>query len=106
MTIGRTKKIAWSVTYSFMDVIDYFIEDVKGKKYLRENKRIPFRIRTETIKPKRKKPIVLKFYENDIGVIEGEPTVDGYYLNFAWSSRKGTIASSIENFINIPKSKS
>ncbi|MBW2365624.1 MAG: penicillin acylase family protein, partial [Deltaproteobacteria bacterium] len=106
ITIGRTKKIAWSVTYSFMDVIDYFIEDVKGKKYLRGNRRIPFRIRTETIKPKRKKPIVLKFYENDIGVIEGEPTVDGYYLNFAWSSRKGTIASSIENFINIPKSKS
>ncbi|MCJ7771527.1 MAG: penicillin acylase family protein, partial [Desulfobacterales bacterium] len=103
--IGRTKKIAWSVTYSFMDVIDYFIEDVKGKKYLRENRRLPFRVRTETIKPKRKKPIVLKFFENDIGVIEGEPVSDGYYLNFAWSSRKGTIAPSLENFIKLPKSK-
>ncbi len=103
--IGRTKKIAWSATYSFMDVIDYFIEDVKSKKYLRGNRRFPFRIRTETIRPKRKKPIVLKFYENDIGVIEGEPISDGYYLNFAWSSRKGTIAPSMEQLIKLPKSK-
>jgi penicillin amidase len=105
IVIGRTKKVAFSVTYSFMDTIDYFIEDVKSKKYLRGNRRFPFRVRTETIKPKKKKPIVLKFFENDIGVIEGEPNTNGYYLNFAWSSRKGTVASSIDNLIKLSTAK-
>lgn len=104
--LGRSKNLAWGVTYGFMDVIDYFIEEVKDKKYRRGDEYKEFEVRTEIIKPKKKDPVVLKFYENDLGVLEGEPEDDGYYLNFAWSARKGNIQESLENLQKVPEAKS
>jgi penicillin G amidase len=103
--VGRCKHIAWAVTYSFVDVIDYFIEEVKDKKYRRGNKWHDFKVRKEVITPKKGDPITVKFYENEIGVLEGEPDEDGYYLNFAWSVRKGYIAESLDNLFLVTKAK-
>jgi penicillin amidase len=105
-SLGRSRHLAWGVTYAFMDVIDYFIEEVKEKKYRRGDQYEDFEVRTETIRPKKKDPIVLNFYENDLGVLEGEPDDDGYYLNFAWSARKGNIRKSLENLQKVPKAES
>ena len=99
--LGRTPKLAWAVTYGTMDMIDYFIEEVRDKKYRRGDRWLPFRIRAETIRPKNKAPITIKVYENDCGILEGEPDQDGYYLNYAWSSRKGTVAISADNLFKI-----
>ena len=103
--LGRSPHLAWAVTYGTMDMIDYFIEQVQDKKYRRADKWLPFTVREEIIKPKKKDPILLKIYENEHGILEGEPEADGYYLNFAWSARKGTTAESINNLLKIPQAK-
>ena len=101
--LGRSARLAWSVTYGTMDMIDYFIEEVKDKQYRRGNDWHPFSIREERIKPKHKDSITLNIFENDAGILEGEPQEDGYYLNFAWSARKGTIAKSLDNLLRVPE---
>jgi len=103
--LGRSPHLAWAVTYGTMDMIDYFIEEVQDKKYRRADKCLPFTVREEIIKPKKKDPILLKIYENEHGILEGEPEADGYYLNFAWSARRGTAAESINNLLKIPQAK-
>ncbi len=105
MAFGRSNNLAWSATYAFMDVIDYFIEDVKDKKYRRGKSFVPFVVRQETIKPKKKDPIVVKYYENEHGVLDGEPDEDGYYLTYAWSARRGSIAETMDNIIKVPTAK-
>jgi penicillin amidase len=70
-------------------------------KYRRGEKWLPFTIREEIIRPKNKAPITIKVYENDCGILEGEPDEDGYYLNYAWSSRKGTAAISADNLFKV-----
>ncbi|MBW2412688.1 MAG: penicillin acylase family protein [Deltaproteobacteria bacterium] len=106
IVLGRTRHLAWAVTYGTMDMIDYFIEEVKNKKYRRGEKWLPFEIREETIRPRKKDPITIKVYKNETGLLEGEPEEDGYYLNYAWSSRKGRLAESINNLLKVPHAKS
>jgi penicillin amidase len=103
--LGRSTHLAWAVTYGTMDMIDYFIEEVQDKKYRRADKWLPFTVREEIINPRKKDPILLKIYENEHGILEGQPEADGYYLNFAWSARKGTAAESINNLLKIPQAK-
>ena len=103
--LGRSPHLAWSVTYGTMDMIDYFIEQVQDKKYRYADKWRPFTVREEIIKPKKKDPILIKIYENEHGILEGQPDENGYYLNFAWSARKGTAAESINNLLKIPQAK-
>jgi penicillin amidase len=103
--MGRTPYLSWAGTYGYMDVIDYFIEDVQDKNYRRGDQWRPFNVREEIIKPKKKNPINLKFYENEHGILEGEPDENGYYLSFAWSAHKNTAAESINNYLKVPQAK-
>jgi penicillin amidase len=105
LVLGRSNNVAWSVTYGFMDTIDYFIEDVKDKKCLRGKRRVPFTVREEVIRPKKKAPITMRYYESENGVLEGEPDRDGYWLSMAWSSRRGTTAESMDSILKIPKTR-
>ncbi len=88
MVFGRTAELAWSGTYAFVDMIDYFIEDVKDEKYRLDGEWVPFEKRIEVIKPKKKQPINLTFYENRHGVLEGTPDVPGKYLTMAFTGRE------------------
>ena len=106
IVLGRTENLAWALTYGTMDMIDYFIEEVQDKKYRRGEKWLPFEVREEIIRPKKKDPIKIRIYKNDTGLLEGEPDENGYYLNYAWSSRKGTVAESINNLLKLPHAKS
>lgn len=78
---GRTHDIAWGLTYSFTDSVDSWIENCKDGKYLNhENKMLDFKIRKEIIKRKKKDPVELKFYENEHGILNGNPFEEGFYL--------------------------
>ncbi len=105
VALGRSANLAWSVTYGTMDMIDYFIEEIKDQKYRRGNKWLPLAVREEVIKPKKQAPVVLKIYENDHGILEGEPLEDGYYLCHAWTGRKGTAAETANHLFKVPDAK-
>ena len=89
MVFGRTNYLAWAGTYGFMDLIDYFIEEYRDEKFLYGDQWLPFDKRTETIRPKKKEPITLTFYENHHGVLEGQPERPGKYLSMAFAGRSG-----------------
>jgi penicillin amidase len=102
VVLGRAPKVSWAVTYGPMDMADHFIEEVRKGKYRRGDEWLPFTIREEVIRPKRKDPITLRIYENELGMLEEEPVGDGYYLNFAWAGRKSRAAESANHLLQVP----
>lgn len=114
LAIGRSPEVAWGVTYSFMDMIDYRIEECRDGCYRRGDEWKPFRVREEKILVKKGKPIVERFYENEHGILEGDPFEPGHYLVMMWSAANGcgagdfngltrmlsarSVAEAIENF--------
>jgi len=95
--LGRTDHLAWSPTYGYMDVTDFFVEEVKGGKYRRGHEWRDFKMREEVINLKKGKPRTVRFFENEHGVLEGEPTEDGYYLSMAWTLGKGRGADTLNH---------
>ncbi len=83
LIIGRTPDLAWGVTYSFMDTVDSWIERCRDGSYEREGRWLPFRARREVVARKRKPPVERTFYENDHGVLDGDPS--GLRLCTRWS---------------------
>jgi penicillin amidase len=99
LAIGRTRHVAWGATYTFQDAIDSWIEDCRDGSFRRdvEGKREwhRFRVRRETIRRKRGAPHELVVYENDHGILDGDPTVPGLYLATRWAGARGTGARSL-----------
>jgi len=84
--IGKNPDLAWSATYTFMDSTDSWIEQCKNGKYLRKpEKWLNFTEREEIIKRKKKDSVKVVFYENDHGVLEGNPYDEGYYIATLWA---------------------
>jgi penicillin amidase len=86
---GRTNELAWGGTYGCMDTVDSWIEDCRDGSYRRragvEDRWQPFRVRREVIACKRRPHVTLTFYENDHGVLDGDPHDPGLYLCTGWS---------------------
>ncbi len=83
--IGRNNDLAWGVTYAFMDATDSWIEKCKNGKYLKGGEWHDFTKREEIIKRKKAKPVAITFFENQHGVLDGDPYTEGYYLCTKWS---------------------
>ncbi|OGP61110.1 MAG: hypothetical protein A2V65_02970 [Deltaproteobacteria bacterium RBG_13_49_15] len=84
--VGRNNDLAWGATYTFMDSTDSWIEQCKNGRYLREpEKWLKFTEREEIIKRKKKDPVKVVFYENNHGVLEGNPYDDDFYIATAWA---------------------
>jgi len=107
VAVGRTPRLSWSATYGTSDVCDYFIEEIVDGKYRRGDEWVPLRVREETIRPKKKDPITIWVYETEHGLLEGEPTENGYYLCYAWTGKqeKGTGADSLDCVLKITNAK-
>ncbi len=101
MPIGRNNHIAWTATFSFMDMLDYRIEHCKDGKYKRENDEwIAYEPRIEKIKTKKGKIIEEKIYENENGLLEGNPFEEGHYLALKWSAQDDCGASESNCLLN------
>ncbi len=86
LLVGRTSDLAWGVTYSFMDTVDSWVEQCKDGAYYRKHEGwIHFRKREEVIKGKKGTSVTVTFYENDHGILDGDPNIEGYYLSTRWS---------------------
>jgi penicillin amidase len=84
---GRSRQLAWGVTYAFIDAVDSWVEKCKDGKYYRSDgeRWIPFAKRPETIRRKKHLDYEVVFYENDHGVLDGDPETEGYYLATRWA---------------------
>lgn len=83
--IGRSEALAWGATYTFMDTVDSWIEQCQDGQYQKDSEWHDFDVRKETIKRKKHDDEVLTFYQNDHGVLEGDPNKQGRYLATRWS---------------------
>lgn len=95
--VGRTPELAWGVTFACADCVDSWIEECREGRFRRGDQWLAFRVRRETIRRKRRPQVELTFYENDHGVLAGDPQVPGLYLATRWSCGEATSASSIES---------
>ncbi|MHB8893681.1 MAG: penicillin acylase family protein [Candidatus Geothermincolia bacterium] len=102
--LGRTNDLAWSPTYGYMDVIDFFVEEVKDGCYQRGDDWREFSVRTETINVKKGEPRTVRYYENEHGVLDGIPDEDGYYLCMAYTLGRGCGADTMNHGAAILKS--
>lgn len=98
---GRSPEIAWGVTYSFMDMIDFRIERCKNGCFFREEGWIPFQMRKEEIRTKKGEGLIETVYENDLGLLEGDPFVDGEYLLMQWSCAKQAGAGDMAGMMDL-----
>jgi penicillin amidase len=105
LLLGRTNDLAWGATYTFMDALDSWIEDCRDGRYRRivdgRESWLPFTVRRETIRRKGKPPFDLVVYENEHGVLEGDPEVAGLYVATRWSAGAGTGARSLAGSFEI-----
>lgn len=105
LVVGRTDHVVWTATYSFMDMLDYRIEHCKNGKYRREDGWKDFSVREELINVKKGKPITYKVYENEHGVLEGDPKEEGYYLVLSWSAKDECGAGDFNAIMNLANAK-
>jgi penicillin amidase len=83
--LGRTRDLAWGATYAFLDNVDSWIEECRDGRCRRDGTWAPFRERKEVILRKRKPAVEVVFYENEHGVLSGDPHVEGFYLCTRWA---------------------
>ena len=87
--LGRTRDLSWGATYSFMDAVDSWIEECRGGRYRRGDELLEFSTRREEIRRKKQASVHLTFFENEHGVLDGDPKQDGYLLSTRWASSQG-----------------
>lgn len=93
LLLGRTPDLAWGATYTFMDAIDSWVEDCQNGQYRRADQWIPFQARREIIQRKHHPPHELWVYENEHGLLQGDPHDPGLYLAIRWSGAQSGIRS-------------
>lgn len=91
--VGRTRRVAWGVTYAFVDAVDSWIEDCRDGGFRRGDEVIPFVERHERIQVKGGDPVDLCFHENLHGVLDGDPTDGGYRLATRWAAAESGAAT-------------
>ena len=102
LAIGRSPDVAWGVTFSFMDMIDFRVEHCRDGCYRRGEQWVPFLVREERILLKKGGELVERFFENEHGILEGDPWVEGHYLVQSWSAAKGSGAGDFAGMLGVP----
>ena len=101
LIIGRNSHLAWGATYAYMDMLDYRIERCRDGLYYRPDGWRPFTIREEEIKVKNRSSIHIRVFENENGLLEGDPYANGYYLVLGWSGATGCGARDVDTLIKV-----
>lgn len=108
LIMGRTRHLAYSFTYGFMDMVDFFIEEIRDQKAVTADGIRELNSRVEIIKRKGKNPIKIKIHETQCGVLEIPATnriENGFYLSRAWTNHKGGMSETIESLLNAQQAK-
>ncbi len=98
LVMGRNKNVSYGFTYGFMDLVDYFIDEVKDHKVRDGENFEKMNIREEFIKRKGKHSVPLYLRETKNGVLEWDPQKqleDGLYFTRAWSGHNNGALGSL-----------
>lgn len=101
---GRTPELAWGPTYSFLDMLEYRIEEVRDYCVRRGSEWVPLKQRSETIAVRKQEPVLRTYWESDHGLLEGfneHERADGFYLCLGYSAALNTGAKETEAVIDI-----
>ena len=106
LVMGRTSRIAFGFTYGFMDMVDFFVDEVRGSAVRRGERWVPLAARQEEVRRKGAEPVVVTIRENSLGVLEADPLrpelEDGLYLTRAWSAQRAGAAPSLDAIVRMP----
>lgn len=92
--VGRTGHLAWGATYTFADAVDSWVEHCRNGRCRRgDDGWAAFQTRTETIRRKKQPDVTVTFHENEHGVLDGDPHVEGHYLATRWAPSQSGAAS-------------
>lgn len=95
--MGRNRDISFGFTYGFMDMVDYFIEDIKNLEYKVEDRYLPLEKRIEVIKRKKASDISLEVYKTSNGYVEYDDEIeDGIHFSRSFSGSMVNSSRSIE----------
>ncbi len=104
--VGRSRDLAWGATYSFADTVDSWVEECEGGSCLRLSPagqrrwEAPIR-RTETILRRKLPPVTCDFFENEHGILDGDPRVAGRYLATRWAGGRDTGAATLAALLDL-----
>lgn len=101
---GRNRNLAFSGINFFTDITDFRIEECRSGKYRRGGTWHHFDVRREYISTGDGGSIKAEFYENEYGVLEGDPFIDGYYLVGGWPAWKNCGAGDLNMLYNVMRS--
>ncbi|MFT5163747.1 MAG: penicillin amidase [Alteromonadaceae bacterium] len=92
---GRNNDVSWGVTYAFIDSIDSWVEHCESGRYFRAAKQSwhEFEVRKEVIRRKDNPSVAINCYENEHGLLDGDPNVAGYYLSTLWAANDSGVGS-------------
>jgi penicillin amidase len=105
--VGRTRRLAWGVTYLKGDTSDFFVEDCRlaaqGWEYRRGNSWLPFRQREETHRRKSGTVETQRVYFNELGILDGDPAErgPGLHLLIAWTGAHEGVGSAIITWLDL-----
>lgn len=105
LVIGRTKHVAWGATFAYMDMMDFRIEYCRDGMYQRGKNWNTFTEREEVFRVKRGKPFTRTYYENEHGVLEGDPKTEGHYLVMNWAAQRDCGADLFNSALELPNAK-
>lgn len=102
---GRNGEVAWGLTYGGADAIDSWVEDCRDGCCLREvegeRRWAAFASRSEVIARRGGQPLTLTIFENEHGVLDGDPHVAGRYLCTRWAAAQQTGAASLDAMLEL-----
>ena len=83
--VGRSRRLAWGATYTFMDGVDSWMEECRDGERRVGDAWVALSARTEVVRRKGGEPVEWTFYESEHGVLDGDPGVPGLYLSTRWA---------------------
>jgi penicillin amidase len=93
---GRFQGVAVGIAFGFLDQLDFFVEDCRDGACRRGETWVPMRRHEERIGLRgRDEPLVDEVWENELGVLEGDPRQPGRYLCRVWTLDHAEISAAL-----------
>lgn len=113
VSVGRSRALAWGVTYLDADTSDYFVEECRPSEngqwqYRRDDQWHDFQIREESIERKGTSPESMRVFENEQGTLRWDLTDQepGKYLSAKWIGSHEGAGRSIGCWLDVLRSGS